>query len=620
MKHHPQSRRTVIAAIIVALSVSGLILWETARQAREYALHEIRERSTNTLELVVENLRGELAKYSFLPRLLSNSTLLIRALQENSRQQDIERANDELVRVNGVSGALDSYLMNADGLTIAASNWDSAKPFVGINFSFRPYFKEAMQGRLGRFFALGTTSGQRGYYFSYPVRQAGQIIGVTVVKMDVARLEEGWKSNDVEILVLDEEGVIFLSSRPDWRLTTLKPLDRSALGRLSQSRRYADAELPPLPIVRHPESEIVKILGVDAEGAADQPGRSRKYLAVSSQMKEAGWHVTILADASGVEGRVHIALLVVGFMLASAILAGLNIYQRRRRLYERIELQDVAKAELEAKVQARTKDLRRAVDRLEAEVGERKRAENDLRRTQEELIQASKLSALGQLSAGLSHELNQPLTAIRNYAENARIFLGRKETSTADGNLGRIIELGERMARIIRNLRTYAREEPAGARPIQLGQCIRNALALLDPQIRDRRVEVDVDLGAEELSVIGGEVRLQQVFVNLFVNALDAMAESRDRRLTITAEVEKDVVSVVVSDTGSGISPEEVSRVFDPFFTTKEVGQGTGLGLSIAYGIVKQFGGRIEVGSNKLGGADFTVILQRASGSREAAE
>ena len=609
--------RTTWFAIIGATLLSGLILWETARYARSVALDEIRTRSAYTLDLVVENLRGELAKYSFQPRLLAHSTILTDALTQYPQASAIDRANSELERINEVTGARATYLMNKDGLTIAASNWSSDKPFVGSNFSFRPYFKEAMQGRLGRFSALGTTSGERGYYFAHPVRNADGIIGVVVVKMGVARLETAWRAGDDVILILDEEGIVFLSSRPEWRLNAISPLTAAAHQRLSETRRYAGEAHRELSFSRAPDSDIIEIGNIDASGTSNS---TKKYVAISAPMNEAGWRVLILADASGVAYRVQIALLVVGFMLASAVLASLNIYQRRRRLNERLELQEAAKAELGDKVRARTKDLSRAVARLRAEVSERQRAEEDLRRTQEELIQASKLSALGRLSAGLSHELNQPLTAIRNYAENARVFLSRNNTATTDANLGSIVEMGERMARIIRNLRTYARNEPVGSRPARLLQSIRDSIGLLQPELRSAGIEVTSDFTDDELMVIGGDVRLQQVFVNLISNAIDAMSNAPRRHLTVSVEPRATDVAIAISDTGPGLRAKDMNRVFDPFFTTKEVGKGTGLGLSITYGIVNQFGGYIEAANNDDGGATFTVTLQRVESNREAAE
>lgn len=596
--------------------LAALVILEiTARRAWELAIADIRLQSAHTLSLVVENLRGELAKYAFQPRLLSNSAILTDALAPGASHTARQRANDELARTNTITGASDTYLMDSDGLTIAASNWTLEKTFIGRNFSFRPYFQEAMQGCLGRFFALGTTSGERGYYFSYPVHARDTIAGVVVVKMDVASLEAGWRSQGAEILVVDEEGIIFLSSRPEWRLRALEPLSPAERDRLRTSRRYADASLDALDITRRRSSDIVEIAT-----AAPLPGPPGSYLWQSSEMADAKWRVVILADASGVANDVRVALLVAGFMLVSLFLASLNLYQRRRRLNDRLVMQEAAKAELETKVIERTEDLSEAVAKLRSEVSERQRTEAHLRRTQEELIQSSKLSALGRLSAGLSHELNQPLTAIRSYAENGRAFLQRNETQRTLVNLGSIVEMSERMARIIRNLRSYARDEVPESRPVNLMGPIRNALSLLDTELRKQRVAVELDATNDGPIVMGGDVRLQQVFVNLVSNAIDAMTDMPARHLRISVRSTHRDVVIAISDSGRGIAPENLNRLFDPFFTTKEIGRGTGLGLSITYGIVKQFGGDIEAADNPEGGAIFTVTLQRADLRQEAAE
>jgi two-component system C4-dicarboxylate transport sensor histidine kinase DctB len=611
-----QCYKTPIILLGCTCLVALIILAITAGRARELATADIRLQSAHTLSLVVENLRGELAKYAFQPRLLSNSAVLIDALAPGADNATRRRANDELLRANTITGASDTYLMNRDGLTIAASNWAFEKTFVGRNFNFRPYFQDAMQGRLGRFSALGTTSGERGYYFSHPIHARGEIAGVVVVKMDVAALESTWRSPEAEILVVDDDGIIFLSSRPEWRLRAIEPLGPDERDRLRSSQRYADAPLDDLELTRHQGSDIVEI----ATAADPTRLQASSYLWQSAEMADAKWRVVILADASRVADDVRVALLVAGFMLVSLFLAGLNLYQRRRRLNDRLVVQEAAKAELEARVIERTKDLSRAVAKLRSEVSERQRAEAHLRRTQEELIQSSKLSALGRLSAGLSHELNQPLTAIRTYAENGRAFLQRNETQRTLVNLGSIVEMCERMARIIRNLRSYARDEVPEARPVNLMAPIRNALNLLDAELRKSRIAVELDAAGDGPMVMGGDVRLQQVFVNLISNAIDAMKDMPLRWLRIAVEPAHNDIVITVSDSGRGIAVEDLNRVFDPFFTTKEIGQGTGLGLSITYGIVKQFGGDIAAANTPEGGAIVTVKLLRANPRQEAAE
>jgi two-component system cell cycle sensor histidine kinase/response regulator CckA len=234
--------------------------------------------------------------------------------------------------------------------------------------------------------------------------------------------------------------------------------------------------------------------------------------------------------------------------------------------------------------------------------------------------QASKLAALGHMSAGLSHELNQPLAAIRSYAGNARKFMERERYDTANSNLGLIVELTERMARIIRQLRTYARKEPTIVRPTPVVRAIEESLALLHRRIDDAGITVSVDVPDYDLTAIAGEVRLQQVLVNLISNALDAIAAAKpssERQIRIAAREEQDAVVIRVADSGPGIPPENLPSVFDPFFTTKEVGQGTGLGLSTVYGIVAQAKGDIEVASEPGRGTSFRISLPRVDAAVE---
>lgn len=624
MQLRSASRAPAILTTILGLALAGAVLWQTARYVRDQAIDDIRSEAAYNLDLVVAGLRGELAKFSFQPRLLSSVPAILAAAANRHDPRAVERANFELARITGVTGALATYLMDTEGTTIAASNWALEQSFVGRNFAYRPYFMEAMEGRLGRFFALGTTSGERGYYFSYPVRSAGEISGVVVVKMDVSSLEQRWRSRADEILVIDNDGVIFLSTDPAWLFRTLEPLDAVTRSRIESVRRYPGRALNTLDLERADAGPVITLSGSRVGDSEDErlPGAARNYVTASRDMNEADWHVMILADASGITSRVSMALAIVGFMMVSAVLLAMNILQRRRRLAERLLRDERAKAELETKVSERTLDLSHAVARLEAEVGERQRAEQHLLTTQQELIQASKLAALGNLSAGLSHELNQPLTAIRTYADNARQFLDNGKPETAGANLVRITDLTDRMARIIRNLRTFARNESVSSRPTRLLPAIGNAIHLLEGQIAKAGVTVDLEPVDETLTVIGGDVRLQQVFVNLISNAIDAMAgTSRSgKRIGIGVEVAEGRVTVTVTDTGPGIPADAIDRVFDPFFTTKDVGGGTGLGLSITHGIVESFGGSIAARNAEEGGAVFVVTLLRADTIAEAAE
>ncbi|MDX2287788.1 MAG: ATP-binding protein [Hyphomicrobiaceae bacterium] len=621
MPRSPLRRRLVTACLVaVGISAAGALMWQTARLARSAAVAEIHGRSAHTLALVVENLRGELAKHQLKVELLAAHPDITRALRTPTDTMALDRLNRELARITAQTGALDTYVMDRGGTTVAASNWAIERTFIGRNFDFRPYFKTAMTGRLGRYFGVGTTSGERGYYLAQPVVADATVIGAVVVKMDVGRLETGWRASETEIVVADEADVVFLSTRQDLVFGMLRPISASERAWLDETRRYFGHALKDLGADRR-TLDGARLLRFGPDGAATAGlAAGRDYLVIEEPMPEAGWSVIILADTAAIPRQVNIALAVAGFMLASLVLAAVGVHQRRRRLAERLAYQDLARAELEQKVKARTGDLEMANVALRAEIAERQLTEARLRETQADLIQASKLAALGQLSAGLSHELNQPLAAIRSYAENARAFLDRGRPEPASGNLASIAELTERMARIIKNLRTYARKEPTPARPTALLPAVSAALGLIERRIAADGVTVDVRLPPEPIVVIAGDVRLQQVFVNLITNALDAMQGAPERRLDIAADFDGGDVVITIRDSGSGIPDWAMGKLFDPFFSTKQVGEGTGLGLSISYGIVEQFGGSIQARNVAPSGAAFEVRLKRADLLSEAAE
>lgn len=602
--------KTTAALILLLIAAGGLVLWQTAYWVRQVSLDEIGEQSRTTLNLIVENLRGDLDKYRYLPQVLAANPLFRTVLVGDRGAQEIQAVNLELERINAISGALDTYLMDATGLTIAASNWASDKPFIGNNFSYRPYFRTALQGSLGRYFALGTTSGERGYYFAYPVRDGEAVAGAVVVKLDIGRHERSWDRRDREILVVDSFGVIFLSSNPDWRFKTVQPLPPAAWETLEGARRYVGQELVPVGLKREDETGG-NGTPVSVSAGSGQSSRE-EFLMQEVSMLEADWRVLLLARTQHVRTQVHFGLAVAAICLASVVLGVTALYQRRRRVSERIALQQQANAVLEERVRVRTNELTEANLDLQREIGDRKRAEEEAQKAQAGLVQATKLAALGQMSAGLSHELNQPLAAIRSYADNARAFLDRNRSDTARTNLQGIAELTERMARIIRNLRTYAREEPLELRPTSLRQSIDESITLLQSRIEMEGAEIDIRMADADVDVIAGTVRLQQVFLNLLSNALDALQGQRDKFIVIDVDCRDREVSIRIQDNGPGIAADTVSSVFDPFYSTKEVGQGMGLGLSITFGLVSQFGGSISAENAPGGGAVFTITLQRA--------
>ncbi len=595
-----QQYRPLLILLILMLLATPVLIYKTVTITRNATLDAIRKASAHTLSLVVENLNGELARFRALPHLLTADSTYRKLWDKNRTKSDLHQINLLLEKNKNITGALDLYIMDKDGTTIAASNWSSPRTFIGRNFGFRPYFRQAMQGSLGRYFALGATSRQRGYYFSYPIRDKNRTLGVMVAKIKVGHFETAWKNRQNDIMVTDNNGIVFLSSNHDWLFRSLAPLSAETISRIRSDRQYGKTAITPLGIIaQRPLGKNVALVELETRPASRRTtGRKRpatlltpksiKYMQLEREMKNAGWRVHILARTDIVHTQIWRNAIIAGLVLFALFTGLAFLLERFRRNRERIEMQSRARAELERRVEERTLELQQA---------------------QNELIQAGKLAALGKLSAGLSHELNQPLAAIRSYSDNAATLLQRGLPEPAANNLKNISELTDRMARIIKHLRTYASKDRIEAGPTDVVFAVHEAMAILAHRISKEKVSIVDELPKREVIVHGGAVRLQQVFVNILSNAFDAVSTAPLRKVFITLEEHADRCAVIVCDTGQGLGQAELDRAFDPFFSTKEVGKGVGLGLSISYGIIQQFGGHIEIGNCDRGGAFVKVDL-----------
>ncbi len=579
----PRWRNLALLALLLAP-----LLWPLQQLAERYYRNELTEQNRQTLDLYVANLLGTLNRYEVLPRILGDLPALRAVLQEDSPQVR-DNANRLLKRLRKQTGADVIYLMATDGNTLAASNWDEEDSFVDRNFAFRPYFRQAMEGHLGRFFGLGTTSGKRGYYFGAAVRDGDQVLGVLVVKVDLDHTETLWGSTPEQLLVTDNFGVVILTSRPDWRFRATR-----GLGVDEREQIAFDQPYPTL----YPQDLT---LNIDA------------WLIQSRELKETGWTVRILAPVSLVERPVR-TVVAIGAATLLALLLWLGLLmQRRRHFLERLALDSQARQQLEQRVLERTRDLEALNSRLKVEVLEREQAQQELVRAQDELLQAGKLSALGTMSASISHELNQPLAAIRSYADNARVLLDHERVDEARDNLRLISELTARMASIIAHLRAFARRDQHAPERVALQPALDDALALLAKRRQAMGVELIRDLPEAALWVQAGETRLRQILANLLANALDALGERpQPRRIWLRAELEGDGVLLTLRDNGPGFSAEALQRAREPFFTTKTSTQGLGLGLAICDTLTRALGGELRMSNHAEGGAQLGLFLRSA--------
>jgi len=553
--------------------------------------------SSQTLTLYVAGLEELLSKYRVLPEIYAQHPT-VRTMLEHPGDGDLrQRVNLLLQRYNTMSQAADTYVLDTNGLTLAASNWDQDVTFVGRNFNYRPYFLEAMSAGRGRFFALGTTSFQRGYYMSSAItNEQGATIGVMVVKVDVAAAETGWNAPDHEVIVTDRAGIVFLASRPAWLYNALGDPSREALAELGQNRRYADKKIGRLPFKISPAAHPWQAT------FSPVPHDGPSYLAAHQDINDDEWQVWILANTSPI---LNTALAYAGtiiLVITFGVVAFVSLIERRRGLLRALSVQQRARQVLENSSQ----ELERQVEMRTM----------DLKRTQNELVQAGKMAALGQMSVGINHELNQPLTAIRSYASNAGKLLDYGRLEEARENMTLISILSERMGDIILRLKIFARESSDERNAQVLQTVISDTMRIVEPRLKKDRVKLNIDVPGPDIRVLVNNVRLEQVLVNLINNAIDALGppdsphqSDRPRRIDLIAITDVQDAIVQVRDTGPGIPDDVISHLFEPFFTTKDVGLGLGLGLSISYGIIQEFGGELSAHNLPEGGAEFTFNI-----------
>jgi two-component system C4-dicarboxylate transport sensor histidine kinase DctB len=601
----------VVAAYLGVCAVA-IAAWHLVYRLQTEATHR------NLLErvsLYETTIRQTIERFAYLPHILSRDPRIARLLERYTDAAAVAETNGLLEDFNAASGASALYVLDATGLTIAASNWSQPFSFVGRNYGFRPYFIDAMAKGRGSFYGVGVTTGEAGYFLSARVGAADKPLGVAAVKISLAGLESGWRAANEAVLLADRSGIVFLSSRPDWVYRALSPISPEAMRRIDLTHQYGGADLrqPPL-FAPGREGDARQISGYA------QTGAPKPYLIAEKALDDYQWRIAVLSDFAEINKQAWLAATIAALTAIILLLLAVVWAQRRATVRAKLRAHDL----LEQRVTERTIDLIAANERLASEIEQRRLAEANLRQTQDELIHAGKLAALGHMSAAVSHEINQPLTALRTYVSSTSKLLRQGQWKLAAQNISRMDALLIRMADITGHLKRFARSEISGTGVCEIRSAVRNALDLLDAAIREGRVEVTVTQPDHPVFVRGAESRLEQVLINLLNNAIDAMENAPLRRIAIRIREDGEETGVEVEDTGCGIPADHQGLIFAPFFTTKDVGAGLGLGLSISHTIVTGFGGTLKAKSADGGGARFIMGLKSAgrgsAAPREAAE
>ena len=544
---------SLFAASLIAMTVYGFVY------ERETKI--LIEEAQVAAQLQAEALKSELEKQRSVPVILAMDTDLIESVRNPSLQHSLV-ISKKLERVRPDTRGAVIYVIDEHGRTLSASNYAEPDSFVGQNFSFRRYFSEALKRGDAEQFAMGAVSKHPGLYFAHRIENGAGPSGVVVVKVEFDEIEASWRGASTRTFVTDPSRQVLLTSVPKLRFQKL-------------------------------------------------PAASPDQIVTSLRGPISGWTLTVFSSREDAIRSARAATLIA--ILVEILLAVLLLWlsRRRKHIAERVTAEARYRVRLEQDVARRTQELRAVNNLLSKEISERQQAEGRLNILQADLVQANKLAQLGQITAGVAHEINQPLGAIRLLAENCLALLGKKDgkASTLIGNnLNTIVRLNERIGHITQELRAFSRKGNRETGPISLKDSLNSAVLLNQSRLRENKVKLIRDPFDPKIEVIGGKIRLEQVLVNLLQNAFEALEGSSRPQIRISIAVEGDWVLIHIIDNGPGLPPEVANALFTPFTTTKE--NGLGLGLVIAHDIVRDLGGELTAESTE-DGTTFTVKLKK---------
>ena len=564
-------------AMVLMIALAVATVWVTNSWLTERFTASTRVRSEIRQTLYAGNITSELQRNSIVPLLLARDPELIRALES----ADFSRASQRLITFVDEIGAASLQMVDATGRVVAATD----RNLIGTNLRTAPFVVDAQRSNDTVFTTSRDASGAFQFTYSRGIKSNGEVLGVILVHVDLRKFESTWQGISDAVLVTDSEGRILLATEPRWRGRT-------------EAEALAATSAP---------SAIDRAIRATTDWTALPPDaylRGEAVMRLESRIPFRGWRMVTFSPYASVRERVNAVLALE--IMAFAILLAVAFWLSSRRAYSQ-----------SAQFRAESAELRGLNVALQREIAERERAEKNLQVAETTLAQSSKLAALGEMSAAVSHELNQPLAAMKTYLAGARLLLQRKRPDEALASFQRIDDLIERMGAITRQLKSYARKGGDAFAPLDLRAAVSSALAMMEPQLKSRKVKISRMSPRIPVMVQGDRIRIEQVVINLFRNALDATKDVADPEISVTLSAGRQAV-LMVRDNGSGI--RDLVNLFEPFYTTKAPGDGVGLGLAISSGIVNDHGGRLTARNAQGGGAVFEVQLPVLADQVEAAE
>ncbi len=562
-------------AVWLGLIGTLVVLWFSNSFLTDRFTNDQRNQSLQRATLYANSVSSALQRNAYVPLLLSRDPSIISDLQS----RDFANTSARLISLQEDLAAASIFLMDIDGRIVAASE----RRELGSQSQRPEFFIRALRESDTIFHVELDEGLAEGFYYARKVVSGNQSIGVVVVEVDLHRLEQLWRSGSAEAILSDSAGQVLLSTNIDWRRQTLSQV-------LESNYRPTPAE---------------RLFGTDP---ADGPQAfvyidGERLLVSEVRIGFLGWKLSYFASMDNVQARVN-AIIALELMVLSLLAAGIFYLISRRAQRESVQ------------VRRESSELRRLNARLSAEIEQRQRAEKELESAEQSLEQASKLATLGQMSAAVSHELNQPLAAMRTYLAGAKVLMQRNRVPEALSSFQRIDDLIERMGAITRQLKSHARKDENAKQEIDLRDSVAAALQMMSPQLGQTQVSILRNIADRPVNVFADPVRVEQIIVNLLRNALDAVKTVDDKKIIITVEV-GEVARLTIQDNGTGIDDPET--LFEPFSTTKKPGEGVGLGLAISAGFVTEMGGKLTGRNATPVGAIFTMTLPLAGHSMKGA-
>ncbi len=588
--------------LLFAVGLTGLSL--THHYATEYQHDQWQHQLETQASLVSQEVDYELAKFEQIPNLLSHDPRLLKAMQQGTAPDELN-----VLLKNWLTQSLADtiYVHDSTGLVIASSNYQQSDSFVGSSFSYRPYFQNARRGQTAQYVGLGVRSNKRGYFFSSPLWVDDKVAGVITVKVNLEQLEKRLAQNGTDVLIADKHNVVFMSNLPDWRYKALFPLSVSTINELTQTRQYGDTL---------PEYNGDITMQSSATNFSDnQLLLSPDYLAYATPLMDKGFRVIALTKQNSVLTAViqaDVVYLILYALIALIALAWFQMLVNKARLAN-------LNVSLEEKVVQRTLVLSEANDKLQQTISQYEQSQQQLKQTQQELTQAAKLALLGELSASINHEINQPLAALRTYSENSQRLLKMERYPMVADNLEKMLTLNDTIAEVIARLKVFTRktdQNPHNEVAV-LHDAVHNATSILSSKLINQGVTLKVPDIDYNLRLAIHTVELEQVLINILHNATQAMnGYCIDPQISIAVQCNDSFCDILISDNGPGMPDEALTKVFDPFYTTKP--EGLGLGLTISKRILESYQGSLSafnqssMHADQSGGITFIMTIPLA--------